>query len=102
MLKNIVISLPQGSIIERWKKQSLTFLFRDNLNNSQINSLLYFIDEQLALYNICDLSSSNKGFTKLLQDLKLQIPERIAIITKYNLKFALSQDAVPNIIYTIL
>ena len=56
----------------------------------------------MSMYNICDLSSSNTAFIKLLQNLDLEIPKRTAIITKFNLKFSLTEEAVPTVIDSLL
>ena len=60
-IEEIIVALPTSpSPIERWKKLSLDFLFsKNNLNNFQNSKLLLFIENQMSMYNICDLSSSN-------------------------------------------
>ena len=103
-IEEIIVALPTSpSPIERWKKLSLDFLFsKNNLNNFQNSKLLLFIENQMSMYNICDLSSSNTAFIKLLQNLDLEIPKRTAIITKFNLKFSLTKEAVPTVIDSLL
>lgn len=38
-MNQITVALPTTSPIERWKNQALDYLFDDNLNNFQFNSL---------------------------------------------------------------
>ena len=60
-IDKIIVTLPPNSPIERWKNQALDYLFDDNLNNFQFNSLSSFIDKEIAMYNICHLSAYNKN-----------------------------------------
>ena len=83
-IDKIIVTLPPNSPIERWKNQALDYLFDDNLNNFQFNSLSSFIDKEIAMYNICHLSAYNETYKKLLKDLELDCPNKVAIITNFN------------------
>ena len=102
-IDKIIVTLPTtSSPIERWKKQALDYLFDDNLNNFQFNSLLSFIDKEIAMYNICHLSAYNEPYKKLLKDLELDCPNKAAIITNFNFKVASPSNSTPSILGNIL
>ena len=101
-MNQITVALPTTSPIERWKNQALDYLFDDNLNNFQFNSLSSFIDKEIAMYNICHLSDYNEKYKKLLKDLELDCPNKEAIITTFNYKVASPSDSTPRILDNIL
>ena len=101
-MNQITIALPTTPPIERWKNQALDYLFDDNLNNFQFNSLSSFIDKEIAMYNICHLSDYNETYKKLLKDLELDCPNKEAIITTFNYKVASPSDSTPRILGNIL
>ena len=101
-IDKIIVTLPTNSPIERWKKQALDYLFDDNLNNFQFNSLSSFIDKEIAMYNICHLSAYNETYKKLLKDLELDCPNKVAIITNFNYRVASPSDSTPRILGNIL
>ena len=101
-IDKIIVTLPTNSLIERWKNQALDYLFDDNLNNFQFNSLSSFIDKEIAMYNICHLSAYNETYKKLLKDLELDCPNKVAIITNFNYRVASPSDSTPRIRGNIL
>ena len=101
-IDKIIVTLPTNSPIERWKNQALDYLFDDNLNNFQFNSLSSFIDKEIAMYNICHLSAYNETYKKLLKDLELDCPNKVAIITNFNYRVASPSDSTPRIHGNIL
>ncbi len=101
-IDKIIVTLPPNSPIERWKNQALDYLFDDNLNNFQFNSLSSFIDKEIAMYNICHLSAYNETYKKLLKDLELDCPNKVAIITNFNYRVASPSDSTPRILGNIL
>ena len=101
-MNQITVALPTTSPIERLKNQALDYLFDDNLNNFQFNSLSSFIDKEIAMYNICHLSAYNETYKKLLKDLELDCPKKEAIITTFNYKVASPADSTPRIRGNIL
>ena len=101
-IDKIIVTLPPNSPIERWKNQALDYLFDDNLYNFQFNSLSSFIDKEIAMYNICHLSAYNETYKKLLKDLELDCPNKVAIITNFNYRVASPSDSTPRILGNIL
>ena len=101
-IDKIIVTLPTNSLIERWKNQALDYLFDDNLNNFQFNSLSSFIDKEIAMYNICHLSAYNETYKKLLKGLELDCPNKVAIITNFNYRVASPSDSTPRIRGNIL
>lgn len=101
-INKIIITLPTTSPIERWKNQALDYLFDDNLNHFQFYSLSSFIDNEIAMYNICHLSAYNETYKKLLKGLDLDCPNKAAIITTFNYKLASPADSTPRILGNIL
>lgn len=91
-MNQITVALPTTSPIERWKNQALDYLFDDNLNNFQFNSLSSFIDKEIAMYNICHLSAYNETYKT----------KKEAIITTFNYKVASPADSTPRIRGNIL
>ena len=99
----IIVTLPTtSSPIERSKNQALDFLFDDNLNNFQFRILSSFIDKEMSMYNICHLTHHNKTYKKLLKDLELDCPKKMAIITKFNYEVSSSSDSTPILICNVL
>ena len=101
-INKIIITLPTTSPIERWKNQALDYLFDDELNHFQFNSLSSFIDKEIAMYNICHLSAYNETYKKLLKDLELDCPNKVTIITNFNYRVASPSDSTPRIRGNIL
>lgn len=101
-IDKIIVTLPTNLPIERWENHALDYLFDDNLNNFQFCSLLSFIYKEIAMYNICHLSAYNETYKKLLKDLELDCPNKVAIITNFNYRVASPSDSTPRILGNIL